>query len=112
MLAARECTESWRQTKPASVWFLARSISSSGTGSFFTRSISAMMACSRVSGVCPGSGVPENQKRLGSCERYSYSPPMESASRCSYTSLRYSREARPSCRMVESSSRAGASFDR
>ena len=55
--APRECTESCRQTKLASTWFFARSISSAGIGDAFTSSISARSACSSTSGVWPGSGV-------------------------------------------------------
>jgi hypothetical protein len=66
---AREKTESSCRTKSASIWFLARSSSSAGTGSLLTSSISSMMARSSSSGVRPGSGVPENQKIFGSWER-------------------------------------------
>src|SRR5437660_235785 len=66
---ARHRDGSCRQMHAASTWFLARSSSSSGTGSLLTRSISSMIPCSSASGVWPGSGVPENQKRFGSRER-------------------------------------------
>ena len=65
---ARLCTESSWKTKLASIWFFARASSSSETGSAFSRASSPSSACSSASGVCPGIGFAQNQKRFGSTE--------------------------------------------
>src|SRR5438034_2871095 len=66
---ARRWIESSWKTNAASIWFFARASSSSVTGSFLSRSTWASSSFSSVSAVCPGIGVAQNQKRLGSTEK-------------------------------------------